>query len=1042
MLNKADKFLSDLVVYTKYANYLESQQRRQSWYEAVDELMNMHIRKFPHLKDQIRKHFLLVYDKKVLPSMRSIQFGGLPIEFAPNRIFNCSYALIDDKYVFTEIMFLLLGGSGIGYSVRKAHVAKLPMVKAPIGTKRFLIGDSIEGWSDSIRHLMVAYFDSKPLPEFDYRDIRKKGAKIKKTGGKAPGPEKLIETHRNMIRLLNKAVGRFLTTVECHDLACYIADCVLAGGVRDAAMISLFDKDDKEMLTSKSMFNAKYISHTEDEKERRVKISCETKHYYDDEFEVVMTKKYGDWDFDHLVNDGKIAWYYVHPQRGRANNSVALNRTTTTRTEFEAIMQACEASYAGEPGVYWCNNDHDGTNPSLRKGTLVLTDSGIIPIDQLEGRAFKVKNLNGVWSPANCFLSGRNKQLTRIKLEDGSEYYATDEHKWPVFTTESINRISGRWKKYYTTELEVGMQLPVLKNTSITSSKHGDKNDGFVIGWLYGDGWISTRKKTGKVQYGMCISRKDANNGVLDKMQGIIAEKFGDGVSIRYREDRELYDICLNSERAREYFARFGVGRKELGIPTGMWTNVSDEFIAGFIDGLISSDGYVYKHKDSSNVRVGFTSVNEKLIDDVKTLLGFYGIISRKKKQNSHKGPMTFPNGKVTELKDIRQPYILDICNAANVSWFASLFTLTHKEKWSKMSKHDRYVTNDKDMIKVVSVEKTELFEDVWDISVYDNTHCFQLASCVTGNCGEIALPPNMFCNLTTAVVYDCQSQAELNQRVRTAAFIGTLQASYTDFHMLRPIWKENTEREALLGVSLTGMASGDVFKLDLEEAANNAVNQNLVTAKEIGINPAYRITCIKPEGSGTLAAGVMGNGAHDIHAEQYIRSNRLKKTEPLYARLLEIMPEFVEDEFQNEEHRAVISIPLKAKPGALTRDKSTAIGFLERIKMLNEKWILPGHIQGENTHNVSATVSIRPEEWADVTNWMWNHKNSYNGISCLPYSEHSYRQAPFQEITLEQYEELFAKFPDNFDFTTVIEEDNNTDLVNELACSSGHCSI
>ena len=157
MLNKADKFLSDLVVYTKYANYLESQQRRQSWYEAVDELMNMHIRKFPHLKDQIRKHFLLVYDKKVLPSMRSIQFGGLPIEFAPNRIFNCSYALIDDKYVFTEIMFLLLGGSGIGYSVRKAHVAKLPMVKAPIGTKRFLIGDSIEGWSDSIRHLMVAY---------------------------------------------------------------------------------------------------------------------------------------------------------------------------------------------------------------------------------------------------------------------------------------------------------------------------------------------------------------------------------------------------------------------------------------------------------------------------------------------------------------------------------------------------------------------------------------------------------------------------------------------------------------------------------------------------------------------------------------------------------------------------------------------------------------------------------------------------------------------------------------------------------------------
>lgn len=673
MLNKADKFLSDLVVYTKYANYLETEKRRQSWYEAIDELMNMHIRKFPHLKDEIRKNFLLVYDKKVLPSMRSVQFGGLPIEFAPNRIFNCSYALIDDKYVFTEIMFLLLGGSGVGYSVRKRHVSKLPMIKAPIGTKRFLVGDSIEGWADTIRHLMVAYFEGKPLPTFDYRDVRKKGAKIKKTGGKAPGPEKLIATHQNIVRVLNQAVGRHLTTVESHDIACYIADCIVAGGVRDAAMISLFDKDDTEMLNCKSMFKARYISHVDNGTERIVTLTTEAKHYNPTpELEIVMTKKYGDWDFDHLVNSGEIAWYYIHPQRGRSNNSVALNRATTTREEFEEIMLACERSKAGEPGIYWCNNDEDGTNP-----------------------------------------------------------------------------------------------------------------------------------------------------------------------------------------------------------------------------------------------------------------------------------------------------------------------------------------------------------------------------------CAEIALPPNMFCNLTTAVVYDCATQAELNERVRAAAFIGTLQASYTDFHMLRPIWKENTEREALLGVSLTGMASGDVFKLDLTEAAEHAVSQNVITSKAININPAHRVTCIKPEGSGTLAAGVKGNGAHDIHSEQSIRNVRIKKSEPLYPVLLEIMPDFVEDEFQNENARAVISIPLKAKPGSLTRDKSTAIDFLERVKMLHEKWIMPGHIHGENTHNVSATVSIKDHEWAGVINWMWDNKMEYNGISCLPYDGGNYKQAPFIEITEAEYDELFAKFPENFDFTTIVEEDNNVDLINELACSgAGACVI
>jgi ribonucleoside-diphosphate reductase alpha chain len=169
--------------------------------------------------------------------------------------------------------------------------------------------------------------------------------------------------------------------------------------------------------------------------------------------------------------------------------------------------------------------------------------------------------------------------------------------------------------------------------------------------------------------------------------------------------------------------------------------------------------------------------------------------------------------------------------------------------------------------------------------------------------CVEIGLLPNQFCNLTTAVVYNCPTQEELERRVKAAAFIGTLQAAYTDFHMLRPIWKENTEKEALLGVSLTGIASGDILKLDIKAAANVATSENRRIAAIIGINPAARVTCIKPEGSGTLVAGAMGNGVHAVHAKYYIRNNRIKKGElslPMY--ILVSLEKHIQEKYQEIE--------------------------------------------------------------------------------------------------------------------------------------------
>ena len=243
-MDVSNRILSDITVYMKYAKYIPELNRRETWEELVTRNKNMHIKTYPKLEDEINEKYKLVYDKKVLPSMRSMQFGGKPIEISPNRIYNCAYMPIDHIDSFSETMFLLLGGTGVGYSVQKHHVAKLPVIQKPYPkrARRFLIGDSIEGWADSIKVLMKSYMNGGGSRiEFDYSDVRPKGARLITSGGKAPGPQPLKECLVKMEGILSqKDNGTQLSTIEVHDIICHIADAVLAGGIRRAALISIF----------------------------------------------------------------------------------------------------------------------------------------------------------------------------------------------------------------------------------------------------------------------------------------------------------------------------------------------------------------------------------------------------------------------------------------------------------------------------------------------------------------------------------------------------------------------------------------------------------------------------------------------------------------------------------------------------------------------------------------------------------------------------------------------------------------------------------
>ena len=618
-MDASQKILSDLTVYMKYAKFVPELNRRETWEELVTRNMNMHIKKYPSLKDEIKDVYQMVYDKKVLPSMRSMQFGGKPIEISPNRIYNCAYLPIDHLDAFAESMFLLLGGTGVGYSVQKHHVEKLPEIRKPNPnrTRRFLIGDSIEGWADAIKVLFKSYFgENLSTPEFDFSDVRPKGARLITSGGKAPGPQPLKDCIHKIQGILDaKNNGDKMSTIEVHDIICHIADAVLSGGIRRAALISLFSADDQEMISCKSG-----------------------------------------------------AWWENNPQRGRANNSATLVRHKITKEFFLELWKRVEASGAGEPGIYFTNDKDWGTNP-----------------------------------------------------------------------------------------------------------------------------------------------------------------------------------------------------------------------------------------------------------------------------------------------------------------------------------------------------------------------------------CCEIALRPNQFCNLCEVNVSDIESQEDLNNRVKAAAFIGTLQAGYTDFHYLRDVWKRTTEKDALIGVSMTGIGSGVVLGYNMKEAADIVKEENLRVAEIIGINKSARTTTVKPAGTTSLTLGT-SSGIHAWHNDYYVRRIRVGKNESIYNYLAQNHPELIEDEFFRPHDTAVISVPQKAPEGSILRTESP-FQLLERIKKITQEWVRPGHRVGSNTHNVSATVSLKPEDWELVGEWMWENKSYYNGLSVLPFDNGTYVQAPFTDCTKEEFERLYSKLH-SIDLSKVVELSDETDLSGEIACGALGCEI
>ena len=676
----------DFIHLSRYARWLPEEHRRETWKETVERYVDYMCGKqcrgkIPSsVKKEIRQAILAL---DVMPSMRAMMTAGRALERDNSAAYNCSYLAIDNFVAFDEMLYMLMCGCGVGYSVERQFIAQLPVVASTMRPSKTVIRveDSKIGWTNAYRELISMLYQGR-VPEWDVSEVRPGGTRLKTFGGRSSGPQPLEDLFAFTIAMFREAAGRRLNSIECHDICCKIADVVVVGGVRRSACISLSNPSDDRMRHAKS----------------------------------------GNW--------GEMA-----PWRRLANNSVCY----TEKPGMDVFMREWQALYeskSGERGIFnreaarkqvakfgRRDPDHEwGCNPSLRRGTRLLTDSGIFPIDELEGTEFRTPNLSGQMCKAKCSLSGKNKPLYRIRLVGGHEYYATKEHKWPVLW-------GGEVRKFTTDHLRDGDKIPTGRRDSLPDGKAGDEDSGFLAGWVLGDGWITKRSDTGLQQVGMIVSSEDRSEGIATKLLSILS---GIGSKAKFGESGEL-NTC--NQAIDSLFSSVGMTGKDGGLPVSIWRS-SEVFRKSVIDGLFSSDGCFCDG-------VSLTTAHENLARDVAELLGFYGIKTCVK-STTIEGD--FPNGK--DYGKTYTRYEVKVRHSLSIRHFGSIFSLSHGRKQRQLNLlcSSQKKSNSDNYVRVKSVELTDMAEDVWDVTVYDDDHCFPLAHCMTGNCSEILLRSAQFC--------------------------------------------------------------------------------------------------------------------------------------------------------------------------------------------------------------------------------------------------------------------------------------------------------
>jgi intein/homing endonuclease len=1044
--------IQEFVHLTRYSKWLIDKGRREvSWKETADRSRAMHKGRYPAIADLIDGAYDRVDQRQILPSMRSMQFGGEAQLKHHAKGYNCAFSVCNRIKFFSEAFYLLLAGTGTGYSVQYRHVEQLPPLTFIDSNKvkHFVVPDTIEGWADALHELIISYIEGYYV-EFAYHEVRPHGSRLKTSGGRAPGHLVLRNSLENIRKLLDEAQGRQLHPVECYDLVCMAADAVYAGGIREAATICLFSIDDGMMMHAKTSKN----------------------------------------------------WYVTHPWRARSNNSVVLVRSEVKKEQFKRIFNATKQW--GEPGFFFCDDPDTGANPCLTGDMKLLTEHGYQSLRDLwqeqgsqdysqektieDYGTQQIINSNGKVIASKVYRTSEAAEVYRVGFKDGMYIDATNNHKFIV-----LNGLLDQTRKNLS-DLVIGDIVPINRQSSFGS--YHDPAYARLAGWVVGDGAIST-KNSGQRAH-VVVYDKDIET-VLPALRNDLKSLYA--LHNTSTEQNPDYNGCEQKPTGFGFIKKtiesVVLGRllKQDGlipgnkhqVPIKIWQG--DKLtVASFLRGLFSADGSIQANEAKKCISARLPSIKRTLLVEIQLLLNQFGITSS---IYSRRAPrkLAMNNGKGgTKIYNCKEMFELIISGKSNVTlfiaevgfiqpWKTTIATLWLENHIGSNNSEPRSV-NTITSIEPLGIQETFCLTE-------PNSNEIIINGILIGQCVEIGLNPKLkitptnkreierwakktnrsiptlkvnevhwgwqMCNLTETNCATVKTAEEFYDRIKAATVIGTCQAGYTDFPYLGWVTEAICSREALLGVSLTGMMDSPDIALNPEIqriAAQVAVDTNIDVAEKIGINPAARVTCIKPSGTASIVVGVVGSGIHPHHARRYFRRIRANPSDPVYQLFKKINPHMC---VPINAHKELIIFPVEVASNALTRHDFNAIQFLDVVKSTMENWVMPGTARPNSSpgvnHNVSNTITIMPDEWDGVADFLWKNREYFTGVSMLGYfGDKEVPNVPREEVSTDKDEAIWKDLVENYkpiDWATqLVEHQDNTDVGGEVACAGGSCTL
>ncbi len=956
-----------------------------------------------HMEQEMELEALrdLMLERKGMVSGRTLWLGGTEVaKRRESSQFNCSFLSVETVYDMVDMFWLLLQGCGVGFAPVRGtltgfmrYIPEVEIIRSKRKEKggnqeniesfidsvwQITIGDSAESWAKAFGKLLAGKYPAKKLV-IDLSEIRPAGSRLKGYGWICSGDAQLAVAFGKIAKILNKRAGRHLSLIDILDVGNLIGTVLSS---RRSAEIALCD--------------------------------------------------YGDPEWREFAMAKKDCWKNGNEHRQQSNNSLVF-RSKPTKEQLAEIFQMMQDAGGSEPGFInaeaalkrapWFK----GTNPSLRAGTKVLTNEGIFPIEQLEGKkSLLVPNLHGKMSSAECFLSGKNKTLYRIELQGGYEYYATAEHKWPVYDRyEAAHRqIKNTISKKATVELLPDDIVPFTRTNVLFEGAGGSRDDGFLVGWILGDGWVTARKD-GTQQVGFAVGGDD------ESVKSDLLRILGDlgSVATFHPSSNGAKSVELNTvNRAiNDLLERCGWNGKER-LPSLVWTG-SEEFRKGLIDGLFSSDGHFSKEES----RISISGKNKSLIKDIQELMGFYGIPMTCEDSTKF---VTFPNGSSGTYEHW---VARSIGGCTTREHFVNTFALTNSRKSADAA---AFVSGPakRPFLKVVSVTETEMREDVWDLTVHDDTHCFRLAGVVTGNCGEILLGNKSFCNLVEVDTAKFSDDYELGEAIKIMARANYRQTcTNLKDGILQESWHLNNKFLRLCGVGLTGLVKSNLDDRQLRELQYIATAAAYSMADELGMERPKNTSTVKPSGSLSKVCDTT-EGVHRPIGRYVFNNVAFSIHDPIVAMARKAKYRVFDK--PGDPSSVLITLPVDFGKAGFTLDANgkevnveSAISQLERYKFYQTNW---------TQHNTSITVYYDPSEVPAIIDWLMTNWDHYVGVSFLYRADPSktaedlgYPYLPQEVVTEQAYFDYILQLrPINLDAANTFEE------LQDERCSTGACPI